>query len=118
MHHPKRAQHAAPKHARYAPKHARHAAPKYAQHAAVALTTTLAALALGTAGAGAPIASHPVGGGAASDRPAAASHLVADGAASIASDGAYSIASYASYSIASDGANWIASDGPASIASD
>ena len=118
MHHPKHAQHAAPKYARYAPKHARHATPKYAQPAAVALTTTLAALALGAAGTGMAIASHPSGGGAASARPASASHLLADGAASIASDGAYSIASDGSYSIASDGANSIASDGPASIASD
>ena len=118
MHHPKHAQHAAPKYARYAPKHARHATPKYAQPAAVALTTTLAALALGAAGTGMAIASHPSGGGAASARPASASHLLADGAASIASDGAYSIASDGSYSIASDGANSIASDGAYSIASD
>lgn len=118
MHHPKHAQHAAPKYARYAPKHARHATPKYAQPAAVALTTTLAALALGAAGTGMAIASHPSGGGAASARPASASHLLADGAASIASDGAYSIASDGSYSIASDGANSIASDGANSIASD
>ena len=104
---PKHARHAAPKHVRYAPKHARHTAPKYAQQAAVALTATLAAIALGTTGTGAAVASHLADGGATGVRSASAPHLVADGAYSIASDSAYSIAS--------DGANSIASDSPISI---
>ena len=91
MHLPKHAGHTAPKHARYAPKHARHTAPKYAQQAAVALTATLAAIALGTTGTA--VASHPVDSGASGVRPASAAHVIADGAYSIASDGAYSIAS-------------------------